>query len=172
MTKSELRQHMIKERLNLSDELIQIKSKTIISRIRMDQRYKKANTVALFYPMKKEVHLLELLQDSTTFLFPRVEKDGIHFYPADLTTDFIKSPFGVMEPKKTIHMDESIEYMLVPALAISSDYYRIGYGRAYYDRFLIKHRPQTVVGVIFDFQKISSFQHDDHDQKVDDVIEG
>ena len=42
MTKSELRQHMIKERLNLSDELIQIKSKTIISRIRMDQRYKKS----------------------------------------------------------------------------------------------------------------------------------
>jgi 5-formyltetrahydrofolate cyclo-ligase len=77
-----------------------------------------------------------------------------------------------MEPPKGVYQDEGIDYMIAPALAISNDLYRLGYGKGYYDQFLIKSRPNVVVGVIFSFQRLEDVPHDDYDQKLDDIIEG
>ena len=173
MTKSELRKLMLSKRSSLNTDEVTKRSNIIISQIRNDIRYKEAKVVALFYPMGNEVNLLPLLEDvGKEFRFPRVEKDGIHFYPYQVDIPFIRSSFGVMEPPKDIFSDEGIDYMITPALAISSDLYRIGYGKGYYDQFLTKQRPRVVVGVIFSFQKREDIPHDDYDQKLDDFIEG
>lgn len=172
MMKSELRKQLLQKRAQMALVDVNKKSETIIKKVRCDIRYQNAKKVALFYPMGQEVNLLDLLHDEKTFLFPRVEKDGIHFYPYAHDMTFIRSKFGVMEPSGINAEDDSIDYMLAPALAISPDLYRIGYGKGYYDQFLSKQRPKTVVGVIYDFLNKITFDHDEHDQKLDDVIEG
>lgn len=173
MTKTELRQNMIQLRSSMTVDQVTKKSNHIINQIRVDQDYIQASTVALFYPMKKEVNLLGLLDDRKTFLFPRVEKDGMHFYSYHPQMNFIQSAFGVLEPDgKTNEYTKDIDYMLTPALAISNDLYRVGYGKGYYDRFLSQYRPKKVVGVIYDFQEVNMFDVNSHDQKLDDVIKG
>jgi 5-formyltetrahydrofolate cyclo-ligase len=172
MTKSELRKALLQKRALMTQEDVRLKSQKIVDQVRNDARYKHAKKVAIFYPMGTEVNLLDLLKDEKVFLFPRVEKDGIHFYPYHKDMTFIRSKFGVLEPSGTVNEDDSIDFMLAPALAISKELYRIGYGKGYYDQFLSKHRPKTVVGVIYDYLNKITFDHDAHDQKLDDVIEG
>ena len=173
MTKKELRTLMLNQRKLMSvDEKIR-QSSTILDRIRKDQRYQHASAVALFYPMKDEVNLLSLLTDDKKFLFPRVEKEGIRFYLYHKNMVWETSNFGVREPHHDeVHYTDHIDLMLTPALAISHDRYRIGYGKGYYDRFLANHRPNHVIGVIYDFQYVNDVEHDDYDQQLDDVITG
>lgn len=172
MTKAELRQLMITKRNQLTQPEVLERSKNIVDHIRFDHRYQAAQTVALFYPMGNEVNLLELLHDQKTFLFPKVESDGLHFYRYEKPMTWVKSKFGVMEPEGHTPSITHIDYMIAPALVISRSKYRIGYGKAYYDRYLHLHRPKHVVGVIYDFQEVDEFDIDDHDEPLDDVIKG
>jgi 5-formyltetrahydrofolate cyclo-ligase len=172
MDKKELRAFFMQKRRSMSDELRIKESQSIIQQIRVDSRYKESRVIALFYPMIFEVNLLSLLEDSKTFVFPRVEKDGIHFYPFSKKMVWHKSPFGVMEPEGNEIMDDIIDLMITPALAISKDLYRLGYGKGYYDQFLTKHRPKHVIGVIFSHEWVETLPKSSHDQILDDVIKG
>lgn len=173
MTKKEIRTHILSKRALMTRDEVFDRSDAIVEKIKHDRRYVDAVTVALFYPMRNEINLLSLLKDDKTFLFPRVEKDGIHFYQYQQDMHFIQSTFGVLEPDgKTKEYQDGIDYMLVPALAISDNLYRVGYGKGFYDRFVNAHRPKSTIGVIYDFQKINHFNHDPHDQQLDDYIMG
>jgi len=142
----------------------------LTQKIQKDPRYQASTIIGLFYPMTHEINLLSLLNQDKTFVFPKVEGKDIHFYPKCDDTLFIKSAFGVMEPLGQHIMDQQIDYLIVPALVISKNGYRIGYGKGFYDRFLLKHRPKHVIGVIYSFQEIDDFEVHDFDQKVDDYF--
>lgn len=164
---------MIQKRNHINDEAIKKQSLSIIEQIKKDSDFINAQSVAIFYPMAKEVDLLGLLEDKNkTFYFPKVENQVIRFYPYDQKTVFIKSAFGVLEPKGNTESYEAIDYMLAPALAISNDFYRIGYGKGFYDRYLKMHRPKKVMGVIYDFQKLDTIPHDEYDEKLDGYFKG
>ena len=172
MNKKEIRNLMRQKRDRISDEERMRRTSKICHQIQKDLDYQNATTVAIFYPMGNEIDLRGLITEDKTFVFPRVEKDGIHFYPYTDQTKFHQSPFGVMEPEGHLALDETIDYMLTPALAISKDGYRIGYGKGYYDQFLLKFRPKRVMGVIYDFQEVEPFNTDAHDQKLDAYYKG
>lgn len=172
MNKKELRAFFIEQRKQMSDDERIKESHHIVEQIKKDSRFLNSHVVALFYPMSFEVNLLSLLDEDKCFVFPRVEKDGIHFYPYTKELTWEKSSFGVMEPQSTTRMDEQIELMLAPALAISKDLYRLGYGKGYYDQFLTKQRPKCVIGVIYRHELIDVLPIDSHDQQLDDVIKG
>ena len=172
MTKSEIRLMMLERRNTSTKEELNKKNQSIIDQILKDERFICAKTVAIYYPMGNEVNLLALLKNKKNFAFPKVEKDGIHFYLYQDQTIFSRSKFGVMEPEQGELIDHQIDYMLVPALAISKSHYRVGFGKGYYDQFLAKHRPASVFGVIYDFQEVESFPVDDHDQKLDGYVKG
>lgn len=168
--KKELREWMIQKRKSINPEDKNILDQKIVREIRLDSNYKKSKCVAIFYPMANEINLLPLLKDDKIFVLPKVIKNEIHFFEFNQDTELFKSHFGVMEPNASIIMDEKIDYMITPALAISKDLYRIGYGKGFYDRFLMRSRPTHVVGVIYDFQEVEKIETNEHDQKLDRYI--
>lgn len=172
MMKNEIRKLMFERRNQASLDDLKQSSFDIINQIQNDLNYQQSKVVAIFYPMEKEVNLLGLVKDSKTFCFPKVTKEGLHFFKYDPNHTFVKSNFGVMEPEGGVIMDDLIDYMCTPALAISNELYRIGYGKGYYDQFLSKHRPKHVVGVIFKFQELEELPYDSFDQKLDYYIKG
>jgi 5-formyltetrahydrofolate cyclo-ligase len=102
-----------------------------------------------------------------------MDQDAMVFVKYHLNMKLEPSKFGVLEPSKSEKIyQEKIDYMIVPALAISKDKHRIGYGKAYYDQYIGKNRPTKIVGVIYPFQEISSFDHEQHDQKLDGYFKG
>jgi len=172
MTKQEIRSEMLMQRSIRDAEELNLKSQMIVRSIKHDPDFLKAKCVSIFYPMKHEVHLLALINDRQTFCFPKIEGKHMRFYKYEPLQEFAPSKFGVMEPIQGEICDLDIDYMLVPALAISQEGYRIGYGKGYYDQFLARRRPDKVMGVIFDFQELDDLPHDDHDQKLDGYFKG
>lgn len=167
MIKTEIRNEMLRLRRETNVDLLNLESKKIVDLIKKSREFKEANVVAIFYPMMQEVDLLELLKTKKTFAFPKVEGSDIHFYTYDENTEFKRSTFGVLEPQNGDLIDHQIDFMLVPALAISKENYRIGYGKGFYDRFLTNNRPKYVFGVIYHFQEIDEIPYEEHDQKLD-----
>lgn len=172
MTKNEIRQVMLEQRSSASKCLLNKQNRKIIRQIKADERFQEANTIAIYYPMGNEVNLLPLLKEKKRIAFPKVEKDGIHFYRYHKGLEFMKSKFGVMEPVSKERIDDLIDFMFVPALAISKDFYRIGFGKGYYDQFLALNKPEVAMGVIYDFQEMDQIPVEDHDQKLDGYYKG
>lgn len=173
MTKKELRALMIQKRNDINKDILIKQSLSIIEQIKKDPDFNDAKRVAMFYPMGSEVDLWPLLKETNKiFCFPKVEGNHISFYPYDEHTVFIKSPFGVFEPQGEKNIDDAIDYMLAPALAISHKLYRIGYGKGFYDRFLKMHRPKKVMGVIYDFQELDNIPYDEFDEPLDGYFKG
>jgi 5-formyltetrahydrofolate cyclo-ligase len=168
--KNEIRIEMIKKRKALHDSDKKKLDSKIIDSIRNDFNYQESSIVAIYYPMADEINLLELTNDDKIFVIPKVKTNEIHFYLFNKNEKLIQSKFGVMEPFESEIMDDQIDYMIAPALAVSKDLYRIGYGKGFYDRFLSRNRPKHVVGAIYDFQEVSSFQTNEFDQKLDRYI--
>lgn len=172
MTKVQLRNEMLRLRRESNIDSLKAQSQIIVKQIEKDENYKQANVVAIFYPMLMEVDLLPLTKDKKIFVLPRVEGNDLHFYTYNQDTELSISAFGVHEPIATEVMDDKIDYMLVPALSISKDNDRIGYGKGFYDAFLRKLRPKHVYGVIYDFMEVDSIETDTFDQKLDGYFKG
>jgi 5-formyltetrahydrofolate cyclo-ligase len=170
VNKASIRKIMLEKRMTLSKDDIHTKSLQLVDLIRSDAKYQKAHVIAIYYPMRGELDVLDLMKDTDKmFCFPKIDRNDMHFYAVNQYTIFEQSKFGVMEPTNGSTV-ESMDYMIVPAIAMSKDKYRIGYGKGYYDRYLATHTIGHTVGVIYDFCEIRSFDVDPHDQALDDYI--
>lgn len=171
MTKKALRLHMKTLRDQMDPKVMERETRIIVSKLEEDPDFKKAKCVSIFYPMGNEVNLLSFV-GKKNIAFPKIVDQQLRFIAYEPHQAFVKSAFGVMEPMEGSYVDEEIDYMIVPALAISKSGYRIGYGKGYYDGFLSRIRPKRVVGVIYAFQEVETFDTDLHDQKLDAYYTG
>jgi 5-formyltetrahydrofolate cyclo-ligase len=171
MTKKDLRKHMRELRDQMDSAILQKENKVILSKLEKDPYFKSASLVAIFYPMGPAVNLMKLV-GQRRIAFPKIINQELHFIEYEPLQAFAKSTFGIMEPVEGKIVDQEIDYMIVPALAISKSGYRIGYGKGYYDQFLSAIRPKHVVGVIYGFQEVETFEIQDHDQKLDTYYTG
>ena len=60
-------------------------------------------------------------------------------------TEFIKNNNGIYEPSdgSTVNVEE-IDIVLVPLLAVDKKGYRVGYGKGFYDKFLVGCRKECI----------------------------
>jgi 5-formyltetrahydrofolate cyclo-ligase len=172
VTKQDYRKLIFEKRKQTSIDEFKRMNTDLINQIINDQHFQEAKCIAIFFPMQGEVNLLELMKLTKRFAFPKIAEKHMHFYEYHEHTEFVKSKFGVSEPKEGTLIDDEIDYMLVPALVISKDFYRIGYGKGYYDHFLSLTRPKTVMGVIYEFQETIEIPIDEHDQQLDGYFKG
>ncbi len=173
MKKREIRNKMILMRRNQSLVEKQNRDQSILTQIRNHPHFINAKTVSIFHPISDEIDLTELLEIDKTFLFPRVHQSNMEFYVYHKNMKWIKSSFGISEPstEETLYQD-TIDLMIVPALAISKNNSRVGYGKGYYDRYIKDHKIKYKLGVIYDFQEVDEIETTPLDQKLDEYIKG
>jgi 5-formyltetrahydrofolate cyclo-ligase len=163
MTKSDIRKKMLSLRSKQTSKDKNLRDLSIINQISSHQKFISAKTVAIFYPMKNEIDLLKLLSYDKIFLFPKVNHEHI---------EFEKSSFGVLEPSGNNMYKDKIDLMIVPALAISKELDRVGYGKGFYDRYILNHDIGFTLGVIYDFQELDYIDTSTFDRKLDQYIKG
>lgn len=135
-TKAELREKAKQVRSLLEMDKI---SEKIIESIRSAEIYNLAQHIMIFYPLKDEVNLLPLLKDNKNFYLPKVEGDELVVCPYKEGDALVTSKFNTKEPvSKPVHPD-ILDIILIPALMVGRNFYRIGYGQGFYDRFLLKN---------------------------------
>ncbi|MFD2035840.1 5-formyltetrahydrofolate cyclo-ligase [Belliella marina] len=147
MTKEEIRALYKSKRKQLTQEEIEILSLGIrdgfldILKERKDIRH-----IHLFLPIKKlnEINtfpILEELLPKGYFLYTSILNNGsgtMETVQLNGSMEFEFDAFGIPVPKKIIPIStEKIQVVLMPLLAYDKKGNRLGYGKGYYDRFLI-----------------------------------
>jgi 5-formyltetrahydrofolate cyclo-ligase len=112
-----------------------------------------ARTVMAFSSFGSELStapLIDALSSRDVLVgLPKIDGDALEvraFRPGDPTT---VTPFGALEPADGAPIDpQTIDVVVTPAVAYDRMGRRVGYGGGFYDRFLLRTRPDTVrVGI-------------------------
>ena len=98
---------------------------------------------------------------------PRVEADRM--CAVRLGEDMTLSRFGIREPIGK-PFDGEIDVAILPLLAVDEQGNRLGYGKGFYDRWLLKNERTKRIGYGFDFQVLKEVPCDETDQKLDAVV--
>jgi len=132
------------------------------------------NSVALFAPIQSEPDLdllweLGLLEHHLVS-YPHCDGRTLQFRTVSALSDLFPGKFGIREPVAGAR-PETLDLIVIPGLAFTSDGYRLGRGGGFYDRFLSTLPEYTVkVGVCFAFQILPEIPHVDHDVKVNALV--
>lgn len=137
-----------------------------------------AQTVMLFASMRTEVDtgpmerraradgkivVAPRMNDDMTELDPRVWEDGV--------TPHEQGRLAPEPPPDAPAVDvQTIDLVVVPALALSPDGGRIGYGKGFYDRLLAQIPRARRLAVAFDFQLIAEVPETPGDERVHAIL--
>lgn len=176
--KAELRKRMRGLRKTLPETACAERSRAICENLRGIEAFKQAKTVALFWPIvaRHEVDVAQLHAELTArgvrVAYPAIDPETniMTFRFVEATSDLVERGYGFAEPDASAEEATSLDFIAVPALAVSADGHRIGYGAGYYDRTLPRFRPGVFAAVLFDFQLLIEVPHDERDYPVDMLV--
>jgi len=169
MDKAGLRQRMRMVRDVVDDRLM--RSVQLWAKVAELPQYQQAATVMAFVSFGSEIDTDPLFArvavEGKRLVLPRVEAQGI--VVADGDTPLVASKFGVLEPSGPAIDVAEIDVVIVPGLAFTLAGDRLGYGRAYYDKFLPTVDAPSI-GVCFAEQLVDEMPVEGHDVRVDMVV--
>lgn len=145
-------------------------SSLAVERIRQTKEYKAALNVLIFYPLKYEINLLELLEDNKNFYLPKVAGKDMFACPFKKGDALVKSNFNINEPCSNPVDSSLIDLAVLPALMADKDGVRLGYGGGFYDRFLSQNPNIKTILPIPKELYIDKLPHEEFDIKSDIII--
>ena len=168
MDKKELREWAKCERAKLDIREI---SKELVSKLQATAEYTNAKNIMIYYPLEEEVNLLELLKDKTKkFYLPKIRGKQLECCPYVEGDELCESCFHTLEPVCEACNKTDLDLVVVPALAVDKNGYRLGYGGGFYDRFLADYKGAKVVCVPKNLV-VDSVYPENYDVKMDVVVE-
>ncbi len=151
------------------------RSRDVAQRFEADPRLAKAESVALFAPIRSEVDPGPVgLRRRTAY--PKITGRTLEFRWSSAEQLTPRPPYGIPEPgSDQPHVDlTELDVLVVPGLAFDGAGRRLGYGGGYYDRLLKRLRDAAVrplvVGVAFSAQVIEFVPHDHDDEPIDVLV--
>ncbi|MDR1699166.1 MAG: 5-formyltetrahydrofolate cyclo-ligase [Prevotellaceae bacterium] len=173
MNKADWRKH-IKNQLCHFPQAEKIRQSDAVQReLEQMPAFAQAKTVLLFWSLPDEVcthRLIEKWAETKTILLPVVTGEELHlrkFCSADTMTC---GCFNIQEPAVENFTDfDRIDVAIIPALAFDKNGVRLGRGKGFYDRLLLRIKAPKI-GICFDFQLLEKLPADAWDVKMDDVI--
>lgn len=150
------------------------KSKVIVNQIMNHPKYIDANVIACYCSLKDEVCLDELITDAwknkKIVVVPKVNGDEMEFYEIKNMNDLEIQSFGIREPKHDFTFDKhKIDLFFVPGVAFDMSGNRMGFGKGYYDRYLVDLDAYKI-GICFREQLDDHIPTDEFDIKMNEII--
>lgn len=171
-TKAELRKQTKTRVKNMTEEEKKKESEDVMMKLENTPQFKSANTVLLFHSLPDEVcthGLIEKYASTKKILLPVVDGEEWHIreYKGDLKT----GEYNIQEPTGMNFIDyDSIDLVVVPGVCFDNDLGRVGRGKGYYDRILMKIKNAFKIGICFDCQLLDEVPTDKWDVKMDQVL--
>ncbi len=177
--KNTVRQQLLSHRQHLSKSLYQQSSHQLCQHLDnfLAEHFDRTNPentsdqiVLGYQPHRQEPDLSPLLQlHKYHWGLPRCLPDRqLAWHQWQWGEPLITNRDGLQEPPNTAPLvDMAINgVLLIPAIAIDQQGYRLGYGGGYFDRLLSKPKWSQVltIGVVFDFAYLPSLPHEEWDQ--------
>ena len=176
--KARLRQKCISIRKDMTSQEKSQKDTDIAEKLFKLWQYKRAAVVLCYVSMTLEVDTVSIigqaLKDGKRVAVPYCVPGTreMEFYFISSVGSLQKGAFGVLEPVPNCYnkvTDFAQSLCLVPAMCYDYEGYRVGYGKGYYDRFLIKYHGYKI-GLCYRNCMTNKIHTNRFDQKVDVVV--
>ena len=178
--KAALRQQILARRDAADIATRNCNSHATTEKLRALPAYRAAKTVAAYASFGSELDtgefLVGILEDGKQLLLPRINRAQRVLelrQVIDLNADLVAGVWGIREPAERcrIASPATVEFMLVPGVAFTTDGARLGYGGGFYDRLLASFdRRIARVAAAFELQVVGQLPEGPHDQRVDTVV--
>ena len=173
MYKDDIRDRVKARKSLLSQAEKAFAAKCVFDRLEQSAAFLLAENILLYHSLPDELSTREFLDKWSGrkhFFLPRVNGVNLDILPYD-RSHMALGAFHIEEPQGDDTADiNSIELIVVPAIAYDKRGNRVGRGKGYYDR-LLQSTAATKIGVGYDFQLISEdIPVEPHDVAVDIVI--
>ncbi|TRX51601.1 5-formyltetrahydrofolate cyclo-ligase [Fulvivirga sp. M361] len=155
--KQVLRKVYLEKRLFLSKDEFLSRNESLVVTFNKNVSLAGVSCIHLFLPIerKKEVDTWSLMNHTRKahpdmrFMTSRTLPDGqLAHYEINANTQFKTNKWGIPEPVDAVMADpDEIDMVLIPLVTFDKNGHRIGYGKGYYDRFLVKTPHVKKVGL-------------------------
>jgi len=161
-----LRNLLLEKRDNTSFDFMKIASEKIQKKLKKINAFRDAQKIGVYYPIGSEILtqdvIQELLSNGKDVFLPKVMGKNIEFRKIADFSSLEKGSFEIMEPKDDCQIDNNLDVVLVPTVAISPIGVRLGYGHGFYDRFLAEHKTVTI-SLTLEKQIMKNIPKSEHD---------
>ncbi|MFZ9738668.1 MAG: 5-formyltetrahydrofolate cyclo-ligase [Prochlorotrichaceae cyanobacterium] len=166
--KKSLRKTFLQQRSSLEQEDWQTRSQGIVARLKSCPWVQQADHILAYFSIRQEPDLRSLFTLDKTWGFPVIQGQDLLWFPWKLGEPLELGTYGIPTPSLQEHPLplQSVDLILVPALALDRLGYRLGYGGGFYDRLLARSEAQVIptIGVVFDFALVPQLPRDDWDR--------
>ena len=178
MPKRSLRQQILARRRALSHDQWLASSRMAQRQLIALEEFSRATCIALYAPAHNETDTAGILEAAFAagkrVLYPAVCGERMVFRQVEGLHHLAEGSFGILEPCPTgidHHADEP-DLIVVPGVAFDQNGHRIGYGKGFYDRFLLHPgRKAHLVGLCHDFQLIDgAIPAEEHDIRMELIV--
>lgn len=138
MNKKEARRVALEGRKKLDIDKI---SRNIEKKIMTSNILSKYNHIGIYYPLKYEINLINLVEyyQDKKFYLPQT-KEILKFCKYSINDTLVNGPFNTKEPIGTSIDINIMDCIIIPCVAITNESKRIGYGKGYYDKTLENYK--------------------------------
>lgn len=178
--------------MTISDQKKTLRPKMLVKRARLNRKAKKEydqwicdtlwhtieeqnyKTVHCYLPMGTEINITllieKMLEKNITVVVPKtLPKPKMQNLVLRSFNDLEDGVFGTKHPANAEEFSGVYDLIIVPGLAFDDANYRLGYGGAYYDNFLVHHPNTPKVGIFYPCQKVENVPLEPHDIQLDEI---
>ena len=170
--KKEIRRKIKNMRLMLTEAEKSLAAEVVFSRLEKTAAFLMAKRILLYHSLPDELSTHAFLNKwagRKSFFLPRVNGVNLDILPYDKSRLELGS-FHIEEPTGDDLTDpDTMELIIIPAVAYDRKGNRLGRGKGYHDRLLQSTRA-TKIGVAYHFQLLDELPAEPHDIPVDMVI--
>lgn len=168
--KTALRKILLEKRDMISFDLQKIAAEQIQKNLKKINSFRDAKKIGSYYPIGSEVLTQDIMQEIISkgkeLYLPKLVEKNIEFRKIASFADLEKGRFDIMEPKDDCPKEDKLDVVLVPAVGITPQGVRLGYGFGYYDRFLNSNDVEAIA-LIVEKQVVKNIPKSEHDHIID-----
>ncbi len=182
--KNEIRREGKSARRSMGEDLRKQMSRVICGLLSesMKRTIPRGGKILFYSPFPDEVDILPLFHDllgsgDYGFFFPKItslKKALMEAVPVSIGSDLRQEDlhFGIFEPISGAYEDpKNLDLVLVPAVAVDYMGNRVGFGRGFYDRFLVRVSQKCKKwGVVFSGQVMELVETNAYDIPLDSIV--
>lgn len=166
VNKTDLRTKAKNIRKGLDIQKISQKASEKISNLEV---FKTSKNILLFYPLEHEINTLSLISGEKNFYLPRIKENDLEICPYKIGDELDLSKFKTKEPLTKAVSPKNLDLIIVPALMVDKNNYRLGYGKGFYDRLISQTQATTILPIAKELY-VENLPTEPHDKKIDIVI--
>ncbi len=173
--KKRLRSELKQRRSELSQSKRVEMSKQIVQFLGEIDEFNQAKSVFCYISYLSEVEtgslISHFLQQNLSLAVPKIvgKTEMLAITLTDLT-DLEPDKMGILTPKSNEMATAAFDIAITPGVGFTENGERLGYGRGYYDRWFVKNKVKTKIGIAFEVQIVDELPLESTDIALDLLV--